>query len=89
VPVENIDLTIEGKPGDEVQVWYRGDREIEEGDLAPIIYTGRIGSNGRVIVSVPRAYLVLGRPVRQTVTTLPLHEETAAAKTVRLSPATG
>lgn len=86
--VDNIDLTIEGRPGDDVQIWYRGNREAEDGDAAPVIYTGRIGSNGRVVVSVPRAYLLLGRPNRRVVTVLDLIEEKASTKTVVLLPKT-
>ena len=82
---EKIDLTIEGEPGEEVQIWYRGDRDRdpEEGDPAPIVYTGKLGPDGRVTVSVPRAYLILGRPVRRGGTPLALHSETGRSKTVR------
>ena len=86
MPVENIDLTIEGAAGDQVQVWYRGNQGSDDPDPAPIIYTARIGTNGRVIVSVPREYLALGRPVRRGATPLDLREEKAASKTVRLPP---
>lgn len=38
---ETFELTIEGEPDEEVQIWYRGDRET--GD-SPIVYTGNLGS---------------------------------------------
>jgi hypothetical protein len=75
----NIALTIEGEPGEEIQIWYRGDRETGE---APIVYTGTLGPDGRVTVSVPRAYLLLGRPVRRGGKVLGLHNETGAQITV-------
>jgi cellulose biosynthesis protein BcsQ len=78
---DGISLTIEGDPGEDVQVWFRGDRET--GD-APIVYTGKIGSDGRVVVSVPRAYLMLGRPVRRGGIPLDLQNEKGSTRTVRL-----
>ena len=78
---DEIDLNIEGEPGEEVQVWYRGDQETGE---APIVYTGKLGPDGRVTVSVPRAYLVLGRPIRSGGVPLDLHGEMATTKTIRL-----
>ena len=77
-----ISLTIEGEPGQEVQVWYRGDRESEE--PAPIVYTGKLGPDGRVTVSVPRAYLLVGTPTRRGGVPLQLHTETGPSKTVQL-----
>jgi hypothetical protein len=81
---ETISLTIEGKPGQDVQVWYRGDRDSESEDPAPIVYTGKIGADGSVTISVPRAYLVLGTPVRRGGIPLELHREEGASKTVRM-----
>jgi hypothetical protein len=82
--IENITLIVEGEPGDDVQIWYRGDRDADTVDPAPIIYTGRFGSDGRVTVSVPRAYLVLGRPVRSGAIPMALMNETGPTKTIRL-----
>ena len=76
-----ISLTVEGNPGEDFQVWYRGDRETGE---APIVYTGKIGTDGSATVPVPRAYLVLGRPGRRDGVPLELHLESGASKTVRL-----
>lgn len=88
MPSETIELTIVGGPGEEVQVWYRGNMgdDPDLGDPAPIVYTGKLGIDGRVTISVPRAYLVLGRPVKRAALPLPLHEEIAASKTVELPP---
>lgn len=85
---EDIELIIEGEPGEEVQVWYRGDRDRDpgEGDPAPLVYTGNIGSDGSLTISVPRAYLVLGRPVRRSALVMELHleEKSTKTKTVQL-----
>jgi hypothetical protein len=80
----NLSLTIEGEPGEEVQVWYRGDRDADSGDPAPIVYTGTLDADGRVTISVPRAYLVLGTPVRRNGMPLDLQGEKANNKTVRM-----
>lgn len=85
MPDDMIDLTIEGNPGEEFQIWYRGDRDSEEEDPAPIVYTGNLGEDGKVTVSVPRAYLVLGKPVRRGAIPLELYREQGNAATVRLS----
>jgi hypothetical protein len=61
----SAELTIEGTPGEEVQIWYRGSSDTEQGDPAPIVFTGRLGSDGRVTVVVPQAYLVVGKPNRR------------------------
>ena len=84
---QHISLTIEGEPGQEVQVWYRGDRDSDSDDPAPIVYTGKLDSDGRVTVQVPRAYLVVGFPTRRGGVPAPLHEETGDSKTIRLTSA--
>jgi Novel STAND NTPase 1/PASTA domain len=78
-----ITLVVQGRPGDDVQVWYRGDRDKGE---APIVFTGKIGPDGRVVLSVPHAYLVLGRPVRRGGIPLMLTNETQPIVTVQLPP---
>ncbi len=59
---EEIYLPIEGEPGREVQVWYRGDRDSELPDPSPVVFTGKLGSDGRITVRIPRAYLCIGVP---------------------------
>ena len=78
-----VSVNVEGVPGEPVQIWSRGNRESGE---APILFTGKIGDNGRVSVTVPRDYLMLGRPVRSDGTPLDLLKEQAAAVTVKLLP---
>jgi len=82
---ENINLVIQGLPGDQVQVWYKGEDEMDE--PAPVIYTGRFGSDGVIFVSVPRVHVHVGRPVRVTVLSLPLMNEVGPAKLVKLEKA--
>lgn len=82
---KTIELTIEGQPGEEFQIWYRGGRgDTKNADLAPIVYTGKLGQDGRLTISVPRAYLLLGRPVRRGGIPLALHRESGSTKTARL-----
>ena len=81
---EQVSLTIEGKPGQEVQVWYRGSASDDTDDPAPIVYTGKLGADGRVTISVPRAYLVVGYPTRKGGTPLPLHDDNSTSRTVKL-----
>jgi hypothetical protein len=80
---EQISLTIEGEPGQEVQVWYRGDRESEE--PAPIVYTGKLDEKGSLTITVPRAYLLVGSPTRRGGIPLQLGGEDGPSKTVRLT----
>lgn len=85
-----IYLTIEGEPQREVQVWYRGsgaavDSEENGSDNpAPIIFTGKLGADGRVTVRVPRAYLCIGSPERRDCVPLRLNEESGNTASVRL-----
>jgi hypothetical protein len=74
-------VTVEGRPGEDVQVWYRGDRETGE---APIVFTGKLGPDGRIDIPLPRAYLLLGRPNRRGGIPLALDKETQSAITVKL-----
>ena len=80
---EPVSLTVESEPGEDVQIWYRGDREAAR---APIVYTGKIGPEGSVVVSVPRAYLMVGKPERQSGIPLNLQREQGSARTVLLPP---
>lgn len=80
---ESIQLTIEGEPGEKLTVRYRGNRE--EDDPSPIVYEGAIGSDGRLTVAVPRAYLVILS--RHGTMPLMLHEEPGTQKTIRLTGA--
>jgi hypothetical protein len=57
-----IYLTIEGEPGQEVQVWYRGSQDSDLPNSSPVIFTGKLGADGRITVRVPRAYLCVGIP---------------------------
>ena len=79
-----ISLTIEGEPGQEVQVWYKGDREADVDDPAPIVFTGKIGPDRRVTTTVPRAHLMVGVPTRANGTLYKLNEEDGDSKTVKL-----
>lgn len=82
-----IYLTIEGEPQKEVQVWYRGDRDVdseENGDSAPIVFTGKLGVDGRITVRVPRAYLCVGSPERRGCVPIQLNDEAGDSVTVRI-----
>jgi hypothetical protein len=79
-----IYLTIEGKPEQEVQVWYRGDRDADIDDPAPIVFTGILGTDGRISVRVPRAYLCIGYPEKQSCQPHNFYEEKDDRVTVRL-----
>ncbi len=59
---KEIYLTIEGEPGREVQVWYRGDQDSDLPDFSPVVFTGKLGSDGRITVRIPRVYLCVGFP---------------------------
>lgn len=78
---DEIGLTIEGEAGQDFQIWYRGDRETGE---APIVQTGKLGADGRLTVRVPRAYLLLGKPVRAEGVPLDLQQEAGTSRTVQL-----
>ena len=80
---KEIYLTIKGEPGREVQVWYRGDRDSESADPAPVVFTGKLGSDGRVTVRVPRAYLCVGFP--EKVGCQPHHFENETGDDVTIS----
>jgi len=78
---DEVQLTIQGDPNEEVTVAYRGDRESDE--PAPVVYEGHLGADGRLSLSVPRAYLVIHS--QHGTTPLPLHQETESdARTVQL-----
>ncbi len=81
---DEISLTIEGEAGQEFQIWYRGNQDAGE---APIVQTGKLGADGRLTVQVPRAYLLLGKPVRAEGVPLDLQQEAGASRTVRLPKA--
>src|SRR5829696_4612528 len=83
--MREIYLTIEGDPGQEVQVWYRGDQSADMEDPAPIIFTGLLGEDGRITVRVPRAYLCIGYPVRRGCQPHRLDEADGDSVTVRLA----
>ncbi|HET9767520.1 MAG TPA: hypothetical protein VFS60_11775 [Thermoanaerobaculia bacterium] len=89
MPGDTIKLTIEGPPGETVQVWHRGNAgdDPELGDPAPIVFTGEICDDGRVTIEVPRKYLVLGRPTKRGALPMRLDLEQGEAKTVQLPPA--
>ena len=77
-----ITVAILGRPNEEFQIWWRGDRDTGE---APIVHTGRLDSVGRAQAQVPRASLLLGRPVRQSGTPLELQHEEGDTVTVELT----
>ena len=83
MPHNTISLTVEGQPGEDIQIWYRGDRDAD--DPAPIVFTGKLDETGPVTVSVPRAYLLVGRPERQDGTPVSWGAETDSDKTVKLT----
>ena len=77
--VEMASLTIEEEPGAHVQVLYRDRGD----DPPPPVFTGRLGPDGRVTVSVPRGYFVVLSPGCETGI---VHLETGlAAQTLRFS----
>lgn len=77
-----IDLTIEGAPDEAVQVWYRGDMETGS---APLVFTGKLGVDGRVTITVPRVYVLVGRPTRSGGIPMKLHEVQGNTASVKLS----
>ncbi|MDQ6788651.1 MAG: hypothetical protein M3033_17750 [Acidobacteriota bacterium] len=84
---KEIYLTVEGEPGQEIQIWYRGDRDDDSGDPAPIVFTGKLGADGRVTIRVPRAYLCVGFPERRACQPLELFNEKGDSFTVRFDVA--
>jgi len=78
---ENVSLTIEGEPGEEVRVVYRSNADPQP----PPVWNGNLGPDGRVTISVPRAYLVvLGRHGEAV---LRLFETESTSETVRFKDA--
>ncbi len=77
-------MTIEGAPGEKVEIWYRGDRATGE---APLVYSGKLGRTGRVTLKVPRAYLVIGKPGRRSGTPLDLQREGSSSHTLQMPKA--
>jgi hypothetical protein len=77
-------LTIVGRPYEEVEVWYRGDRDTGE---APLVHTGKLAKDGRLTITVPRAYLVVGKPGRRSGVPLDLHNEKSSTFTYPLPQA--
>jgi hypothetical protein len=75
---KTVSLTIEGEPGAEVEVVYR-----DRGDEPPpSAYTGKLGPDGRVTVSLPRGYFLVFSPECEMAI---LHLETGpATQSVRL-----
>ncbi|HEY4647690.1 MAG TPA: hypothetical protein VIG95_01235, partial [Gemmatimonadales bacterium] len=85
--VTSIELTVEGSPGQEFQIWFRANPDSQSlGYFAQIVYTGEVGPQGSVTISVPRAYLMLGKPVRRAGEPLDLSNEQGPSKTVKLPP---
>jgi hypothetical protein len=80
---EEIYLTVAGKPGEQVQVWYRGDATSDLADPSPIVFTGKLGLDGQITVRVPRAYLCLGFPEKSGCKPLDLSKEKGDAFTVQ------
>ena len=82
---KEIYLTIEGEPEQAVQAWHRGNRDDESPDSAPVIFTGKLGSDGRVTVRVPRAYLCVGFPEKSGCQPHHFENETGDNVTVSLA----
>jgi MinD-like ATPase involved in chromosome partitioning or flagellar assembly len=80
----DMKLTIVGRPYEEVEVWYRGDRDTGE---APLVHTGKLAKDGRLTITVPRAYLVVGKPGRRSGVPLDLHNEKSSTFTYPLPQA--
>jgi hypothetical protein len=76
---ERVTLTIEGEAEEQVRVLYRSNADPQP----PPIWEGKLGADGRITVSVPRAYIVVISGSGQAV--LRLHESDATQKTVRLT----
>jgi len=81
---KEIYLTIEGEPGQEVQVWYRGDQGSDLPDPSPVVFTGKLGSDGRITVRIPRARLCVGFPEKYGCDPHHFEEETGDSVTVSL-----
>jgi len=81
---KEIFLTIEGEAGQDVQVWYRGDQSADVEELAPIVFTGILGMDGRITVRVPRAVLCVGYPERRACQPHNFRQEEGDSVTVRL-----
>jgi hypothetical protein len=76
--IENINITIQGRPNEKVRVVYRNRTDPEP----PPIWVGELGKDGQAEISVPRAYIVVlgeGRDV-----SLRLHELPSEDQVVRL-----
>jgi MinD-like ATPase involved in chromosome partitioning or flagellar assembly len=78
---DSVLLTLVGYPGDEVQIWRKADSKLGKN---PVLYSGQIGSDGRVVVSVPRAYLFVGRRMSDGGVPIDLSNEQTATRTVDL-----
>lgn len=76
-----IQLKIEGEPGVELTIRYRGNSDEDEAP-SPVVYEGAIEAAGSVTVIVPRIYLVILS--RHGTLPLRMHEETGSNKTVKL-----
>ncbi len=80
---KEIYLTIEAESGREVQVWYRGDQDSDLPDFSPVVFTGKLGSDGRITVRIPRAYLCVGFPEKYGC--IPHHFEKETGDSVTIS----
>lgn len=81
---KEIYLTIEGESGREVQVWYRGDQGSDLPDPSPVVFTGKLGSDGRITVRIPRAYLCVGFPEKYRCNPYHFEKETGDNVTISL-----